>query len=90
VGIVDISEENGLKVVKDFLKTFNDKVLFIKADVTVQKQFEDAFEKTIHKFKHLDIVINNAGIVNELQWEETIAINLVKTVKCIQIFHHDS
>lgn len=39
--------------------------------------FSDAFEKTISKFKNLDIVINNAGIVNEVEWEKTIAVNLV-------------
>lgn len=43
----------------------------------------DAFEKTINKFKHLDIVINNAGILNELQWEKCIAINLVIIQKII-------
>lgn len=42
--------------------------------------FSDAFKKTIHIFKNLDIVVNNAGIVNEIQWEKTVAVNLVQFI----------
>ncbi|RZC41642.1 15-hydroxyprostaglandin dehydrogenase [NAD(+)], partial [Asbolus verrucosus] len=37
-----------------------------------------AFEKAVTNYKQLDIVVNNAGIVEEVQWEKTIAVNLVK------------
>ncbi|RZC34057.1 adh short domain containing protein, partial [Asbolus verrucosus] len=35
-----------------------------------------AFKKTIEIFKNLDIVINNAGILNDAIWEKEIAINI--------------
>lgn len=38
----------------------------------------DAFQSTIDQFGHLDIVINNAGINNEKNWEKTIQVNLVR------------
>lgn len=38
----------------------------------------DAFQKTVDMFGHLDIVINNAGINNEKNWEKTIEVNLVR------------
>lgn len=38
----------------------------------------DAFQSTVDKFGHLDIVINNAGINNEKNWEKTIQVNLVR------------
>lgn len=37
----------------------------------------EAFQNTVKKFGRLDIVINNAGINNEKNWEKTIEVNLV-------------
>lgn len=37
----------------------------------------DAFKNTVERFGRLDIVINNAGINNEKDWEKTIEVNLV-------------
>lgn len=37
----------------------------------------DAFQRTVDMFGHLNIVINNAGINNEKNWEKTIEVNLV-------------
>ncbi|XP_073332441.1 15-hydroxyprostaglandin dehydrogenase [NAD(+)] isoform X2 [Pagrus major] len=41
----------------------------------------DAFQSTVDKFGHLDIVINNAGINNEKNWEKTIQVNLTSVIK---------
>lgn len=38
----------------------------------------DAFRSTVDQFGRLDIVINNAGINNEKNWEKTIQVNLVR------------
>jgi NAD(P)-dependent dehydrogenase (short-subunit alcohol dehydrogenase family) len=37
----------------------------------------EAFKKTHKAFKALDIVINNAGILDDGRWELEIAINVV-------------
>lgn len=37
----------------------------------------DAFQRTVDMFGRLDIVINNAGINNEKNWEKTVGVNLV-------------
>jgi NAD(P)-dependent dehydrogenase (short-subunit alcohol dehydrogenase family) len=39
----------------------------------------EAFKKTHTTFRALDIVINNAGILADGQWELEIAINVVST-----------
>jgi NAD(P)-dependent dehydrogenase (short-subunit alcohol dehydrogenase family) len=39
----------------------------------------EAFKKTHTKFKALDIVINNAGILEDSRWEQEIAVNVVIT-----------
>ncbi|KAJ8910677.1 hypothetical protein NQ315_002926 [Exocentrus adspersus] len=75
VAIVDISDESWNTIKQDFQSQYGNKVLFIKADITDKDEFEGAFEKTVHTFKNLDIVVNNAGISGQ-NWEKIIAVNL--------------
>lgn len=42
-----------------------------------QNYFSDLFECTIKKHKFLDIVVNNAGLLKDKEWEKTIAVNIV-------------
>lgn len=37
----------------------------------------DAFKETINIYHQLDIVINNAAIVDEVDWEKMLSVNLV-------------
>ncbi|XP_023019285.2 15-hydroxyprostaglandin dehydrogenase [NAD(+)] [Leptinotarsa decemlineata] len=76
VGIVDTSAQNGTKAEKKFRDEYGDKVIFIQTDVTKKDELKAAFEKTIAKFKNLDIVVNNAGIMNEPDWKLTLTVNL--------------
>lgn len=39
-----------------------------------------AFKKVIEHFGRLDIVVNNAGVNNEKDWESTIQTNLVSII----------
>ena len=55
------------------------KITFIKADVTKILELEGAFETTIKKYQQLDIVINNAGQVDEFDRKGTVEVNLVST-----------
>ena len=38
----------------------------------------ETFQRTVDQFGRLDVVINNAGINNEKNWEKTIQVNLVR------------
>ncbi|XP_034033825.1 uncharacterized protein LOC117517019 isoform X2 [Thalassophryne amazonica] len=46
----------------------------------------DAFQKVIEIFGQISIMCNNAGIVNEAQWEKTIAINLVRLITPVNLY----
>lgn len=81
VAIVDINEVIGQKAVEEIQQEFGEgKAIFLNHDVSIRTQFEEAFKATINTFQHLDVVINNAGIVNEKNWERTIDVNLTGTL----------
>jgi len=78
VAMVDIIKRDALEEIHSMFG--KDRAIFINADVSQKSMLEGAFETTVRFFKQLDIVINNAGIVNELQWEKCIAVNLVGVI----------
>ncbi|NWX29023.1 PGDH dehydrogenase, partial [Notiomystis cincta] len=57
------------------------RTLFIQCDVTDQEQLKGAFKKVIEHFGRLDIVVNNAGVNNEKDWESTIQTNLTSVIR---------
>lgn len=54
-----------------------DRVFFCHCDVTDYVQFEEGFQTTIGEFEGLDIVVNNAEIMNDKFWELEVDVNLV-------------
>ncbi|XP_012672013.1 15-hydroxyprostaglandin dehydrogenase [NAD(+)] [Clupea harengus] len=82
VALFDVSEDSGDATRASFEKDFGpDRTLFCVCDVTSDQQFKDAFQRTVQKFGGVDIVCNNAGIINEGDWEKTVAINLCGVIR---------
>ncbi|XP_072387568.1 15-hydroxyprostaglandin dehydrogenase [NAD(+)]-like [Diabrotica undecimpunctata] len=77
VVIADINAEAGKKISEELNKEFGvEKVVFVQTDVRDQKSLENAFVTTLNHFKYIDILINNAGVCMENQWETAVDINL--------------
>ncbi|KAF2902910.1 hypothetical protein ILUMI_03276 [Ignelater luminosus] len=77
VVIIDIDETKGQLAAKELAEEFGpEKVLFIKVDVTKSDELEDAIKKTISTWKKIDVMINNAAILNDGLWELEIFINI--------------
>lgn len=76
VGIVDFSEVNWNNAKSSLSQKYGNKIYFVKADVSNKEELKNAFEKIVEKFKNLDIVVNNAGILDEDNWQKMVAINL--------------
>ncbi|KAI4494031.1 hypothetical protein M0802_009298 [Mischocyttarus mexicanus] len=77
VSICDINITEGEKLVEELtMKYGKSQVIFSQCDVTDYPQFEASFQTTIAAFGHIDIVINNAGIMNDRFWELEVDINL--------------
>ncbi|XP_041079506.1 15-hydroxyprostaglandin dehydrogenase [NAD(+)] isoform X2 [Polyodon spathula] len=82
ISVVDFNQEVGEQCVTSLDQEFGtDNCLFIQCDVTDREKLQDAFKRTVERFGKLDIVINNAGINNEKNWEKTIEVNLTSVVK---------
>ncbi|KAG5880308.1 hypothetical protein JTB14_003707 [Gonioctena quinquepunctata] len=81
VTLADLNEDFGKNAVKEIEEEFGpNRAKFVRTDVTSSQQFDDAFKKTIEKFKNIDILINNAGILNDAIWEKEVEVNIKGTV----------
>ncbi|XP_039307645.1 15-hydroxyprostaglandin dehydrogenase [NAD(+)]-like [Solenopsis invicta] len=76
VAIVDLSTSEGQNAAATLENKFGkDRAVFIACDVSKNDDLKKTFEKIVDLFEGLDILINNAGIVNDVLWKETIEIN---------------
>lgn len=68
VVVADINENNGQKVVEK-IQQDGGKAIFVKLDVSKEKDWEDAIDRTVAEFQKIDVLVNNAGIqyVKELE-----------------------
>uniref|UniRef100_A0A8C4QMC2 15-hydroxyprostaglandin dehydrogenase [NAD(+)] n=1 Tax=Eptatretus burgeri TaxID=7764 RepID=A0A8C4QMC2_EPTBU len=80
VALLDILEEEVKSKAAELEELYGaGRTLAIHCDVT-STDFEKSFEKVKEHFGSLTIVINNAGILNEQEWEKMISINLLAVV----------
>ncbi|KAK5649660.1 hypothetical protein RI129_000689 [Pyrocoelia pectoralis] len=80
IAILDIKADLGERVVEEINNEFGiGKAIFLNVDVRHRNEVECAMKKTVAHFKHLDIVVNNAGIFNDIEWEKSIEVNLTGT-----------
>lgn len=78
VSICDLDSDAGENAQKYLSETFGkDRILFCHCDVTDYVQYEEAFQSTLAEFDGLDIVVNNAEIMNDKFWELEVDVNLV-------------
>ncbi|XP_050296428.1 15-hydroxyprostaglandin dehydrogenase [NAD(+)]-like [Anthonomus grandis grandis] len=77
VTLADLDPKIGQQALGEIEKKFGaNKAIFVECDVTYYNQFEDAFKETIKAFGNIDILINNAGIMNDSVWEKEVDINV--------------
>ncbi|XP_003390268.1 PREDICTED: 15-hydroxyprostaglandin dehydrogenase [NAD(+)]-like [Amphimedon queenslandica] len=76
VALVDISpnlRETGQRLGRSFKP---ENVLCLTCDVTDSTSLRKSFEKVLSHYGSLDIVVNNAGIADEVNWDKMLHINL--------------
>lgn len=78
----DIDGEEGSRTLTILQKTFgNERVMFVRCDVTDHDNFNNVFKQAMGKFKRIDIVVNNAGLLAEDNIRKTIMVNLIGVIE---------
>ncbi|MFH1691486.1 MAG: 3-oxoacyl-[acyl-carrier-protein] reductase [Candidatus Omnitrophota bacterium] len=89
VVICDVNLEAAQSTQKE-IEALGRKSMSFSTDVTVFKQVEDMMNLILDNFKHLDILINNAGItkdglllrMSETDWDSVLSVNLKGVFSC--------
>ena len=84
VVVSNYKEDNEGEEVANEIKKLGSNAIFIKADVSKDKDMKNLIEKTVKKFGKLDIIVNNAGILvfgsvkelTEKDWDRQMSVNL--------------
>jgi len=83
VTICDINEERLKSASKEL--SAHGQVHTIKADITNEESVKEIFETTVEKFGAVDVLVNNAGIMDRFDavgtldkelWDKVLAVNL--------------
>lgn len=80
VVIGDLLDQQGQQVVE----SIGERAAYVHLDVTDREHWSRAVAMAIEKFGHLDVLVNNAGIVSSspiadctsAQWDQVLAVNL--------------
>ncbi|CAG5032338.1 unnamed protein product [Parnassius apollo] len=74
--LLDIDEEKVAEAVKTLVTKYGDKrAVFYTCDIT--KDLDAVYEKIISNFKTIDVLVNNAGILNDFNVRKTMEINVI-------------
>lgn len=77
--MLDIAEDKGKALAAKLNETYPGKVEFMKCDVSKEDSVTAAFNAVVSKVKKMDIIINNAGIMNDSEniWRTACDVNWV-------------
>lgn len=91
VVVSDISKDDCQKVVAE-IESRGGKGLALKCDVSSRVEVEAMVKKTVAEFGRVDVLVNNAGIINfkpflqltDKDWDSTLNVNLKGQFLCAQ------
>lgn len=90
VALLDLATSTGESTAATLEKEYGKgRVIFFPCDVTNAEEFTSTFNKVVETFGSLDIMVNNAGIMNDQIWEKTISVNVNGLIRgCLLAINH--
>uniref|UniRef100_A0A0A9X993 15-hydroxyprostaglandin dehydrogenase [NAD(+)] n=1 Tax=Lygus hesperus TaxID=30085 RepID=A0A0A9X993_LYGHE len=77
VVITGLEECQGRQAAKDLNAMHgHGRCLFMRLDVEAKKMFEEVIKETMARYGSLDILFNDAGVMNDKEWEKCVEVNL--------------
>lgn len=67
-------------VEKEIKKLYNVETMVIHVDISKEEDVKSMFEQVIHKFSHIDVLVNNAGIAIDTLYQDKTVENFRKTI----------
>ncbi len=92
VVICDMNKDVATSVANDITKD-GGQALAVEANVSKQQDIDELFEQTIEKFGTVDIIVNNAGIMDNFVpvenitdelWDRVISVNLTSQMRMMR------
>ncbi|XP_048576721.1 15-hydroxyprostaglandin dehydrogenase [NAD(+)] isoform X3 [Nematostella vectensis] len=81
VRIIDICINSGLKAQENLEAQFGPGTAeFIECDVCNREKLSEAIRQTVKDHSKLDILCNNAGIIDEKNWPKSVELNLMSVI----------
>ncbi|XP_055946009.1 15-hydroxyprostaglandin dehydrogenase [NAD(+)]-like [Argiope bruennichi] len=80
VNICDVDGKAAKEFIETLPSTLREYVTFQQCDVTSFEDFKDAFDKVISSCGRVDLVVNNAGLHDEINWRKVIDVNIVGVI----------
>ncbi|CAL1676226.1 unnamed protein product [Lasius platythorax] len=80
--LIDIRQPSGEQAVENLNNEFGRKrAVFLHCDVTNNSEFDATFKEALKILGGLDILINNAGVINELDYSKAIDVNVTAVIR---------
>lgn len=92
VVVADVNSDDGAQTVKA-IEAIGAQAVFVKCDVSQERDVRALIDKTIERFGRLDCAFNNAGIeglqaatpdCTEENWDQVLAVNLKSVWLCMK------
>lgn len=75
------SKDEANKLKEYVARSFNIKALVIKADVSNENEVKNMIEQIINEYGHIDVLVNNAGIVYDRDFDEITVDEFKRTLE---------
>ncbi|GBP95240.1 15-hydroxyprostaglandin dehydrogenase [Eumeta japonica] len=96
VAILDVAKDAGVALEAELKDKYGDnKAKFIKCDVSNEEELLNAYNVVIESNGHVDVVINNAGILNDSKdiYKKALEVNvtalITSTLKALELMRKD-